>query len=449
VSDLGDLAVKPPSESRPFEDIEDLLHACNRCGFCQVACPVYLATGREWDVTRGRIQVVRAVAEGELALGPEIDDPLTTCLLCRCCIPHCPPEVRIAEIIVRGREERLKQDGLPWLGRFVLDRILPDRTWIKVAAAAVRMGRAARIPAAAMGLDLDRRLGGIGKALMMLPPAAGAPVGQVVRRRLRPPERPRARVALLVCCGTYVAFPQVVSAAVEVLQRNHVEVVIPETPCFGLPAWTAGDVAGARALARRTIDAIRGLDVDFYVVENASCGAFVHDYRQHLAGDATHGELAEMVSAKTRDLSQFLVEVGFERPTRSVEATATFHDPCHLSNYFKQTRPPREILRSIPGLTFREALESDACCGSAGTYWLKHPDISEAILDRKLRHLMDTGATIIATQSPACSMQLIYGLRRRGLETRVVHPVELLAQAYRSSPTPDPQPPALGLTADG
>src|SRR5665648_377843 len=145
------------------------------------------------------------------------------------------------------------------------------------------------------------------------------------------------------------------------------------------------------------------------------------------------GEMGKAFSEKVKDINEFLVGINFIREIGTVSGIATYHDPCHLARGQKNSLDAREIIRSIPGLEFREMKEADMCCGGAGSYGALHPEMSRKILDRKMNNFKETGADILITSCPACAMQLEYGMRRHGLAARVLHPVQLIDLAFKAS----------------
>jgi glycolate oxidase iron-sulfur subunit len=253
----------------------------------------------------------------------------------------------------------------------------------------------------------------------------------------------RHRVALLTGCVQDLAFSDVNRATAEVLVENGCEVVTPRAqPCCGSLHAHNGDLATARELARRQLDMINPDEFDAIISNAAGCGSHLKHYDRLLADDPAYAARAKTWATKLKDISEWLVAIGFRTPAANLKsqisdlrsaAPVAYHDACHLCHGQKITAQPRAILGAIPGLELKECAESTWCCGSAGIYSLTQPETAAWLRDRKVGHLQATGAAIVATANPGCHLQLEQGLRLTGAAgTRVVHPVVLLAEAYRA-----------------
>jgi glycolate oxidase iron-sulfur subunit len=231
-------------------------------------------------------------------------------------------------------------------------------------------------------------------------------------------------------------FPEVVDATLRVLGRAGCSVTILDNTCCGRPAQAYGDLEAARDIARRNVDRLavsEGLDA--VVSDCGSCSTHLKDYARLLADDPDYAPRAAAFSAKVRSFSEFVATKGLEPGPGKVEATVTYHDPCHLSNRFaKVTAQPRALLKSVPGVTFKELPESDWCCGASGSYTFLHHTEATGVLDRKMDKVATTGANILATECPACMMHLGYGVRRRGLPIEVRHVSQVLDDAAGGAP---------------
>jgi glycolate oxidase iron-sulfur subunit len=243
----------------------------------------------------------------------------------------------------------------------------------------------------------------------------------------------RAHVAYFLGCVQGVMMAEGSKATVEVLAENGCDVVIPSNvKCCGMPMVGYGFKDEARAMARHNIDLLLSLNVDTIVTDCATCGSSLKEYPHWLADDPDYAERAEQFAAKVRDISEFLVEIGIRPPQGKVEARVTYHDPCHLCRAQGIREQPREMLRAA-GVELVEMEGADTCCGSAGTQLITHYHTSVGVLERKMDNVAETEAEIIASGCPGCQMQLSVGVKRHGLKARVVHPSQLLAQAYRNS----------------
>ena len=255
------------------------------------------------------------------------------------------------------------------------------------------------------------------------------------RTRVPTPAQVKHRVGYFVSCGLSFQFPEVVEATLRVLARNGCAVTVLENTCCGRPAYSYGDLDAARDIARKNLTRLApAMGLDAIVSECGSCSAHLKDYGQLLKGDPVHVEQAAALSKKIRSFSEFLVELGVNGGLEALAGTVTYHDPCHLSNRFaKVTAQPRKLLKSIPGMTYKELPEADWCCGAAGSYTFLHHQEATGVLDRKMGNVEKTGAGILATECPACMMHLGYGARRKGLPVEVRHVSQILDQAYAAA----------------
>jgi glycolate oxidase iron-sulfur subunit len=274
-----------------------------------------------------------------------------------------------------------------------------------------------------------RLLASIADAWQMLPPEP--------RETLNLPDllpamgESRGRVALWVCCVTGVMMPQIVRASAMVLRRAGFDVVFPEGQvCCGALALHDGDGQGARRLARRNLSVFSALKIDAIVTDSAGCGATMKEYVRLLEDEPAFARPAKRFSSLVRDVSEFLAEAGMPEAQEKLGARVTYHDACHLVHGQGITEQPRALLRSLPGIELVEMEESDWCCGSAGTYNLRRPDLSRRLAERKVANILATGAEMVVTGNPGCSLHISAALRRAGRPMPVVHPVELLARAH-------------------
>jgi glycolate oxidase iron-sulfur subunit len=417
---------------------------CNKCGFCQEVCPTYKVTGQEFAVARGRNRLMRLVVDGRLALEgePELKEYLYTCLLCGACTVVCPSGVPTDKLVAAARADLTRRQGLPFLYRTALHGVLRSPRRVAVPMTLLRLYQNSGVRWVARHTGLLRLFGTLGQVEGILP---GVPRSSL-RARLRarggtavygtpaggPGSAPRRRVAYFLGCVTDNLFPPVGEALIGVLERNGYQVVVPENMCCGVAHRAYGDLAAAEELARQNLAILAGTGADLVVTDCATCAHTLREYVDLLADDPRHAAAAAELSGKVREVSQLLVEEGFQEPTGVLEDTVTYHDPCHLSRGMGVRTQPRQILRSIPGLQFRELPEADWCCGGAGSYNVTHHGLSVRILERKMDNFRETGARLLATSCPSCLLQLGFGLRRAGLGARVVHPVQLLWQSYRN-----------------
>ncbi len=412
------------------EEIAVALRKCNKCGFCQAGCPMYKVTGVEWETARGRIEMVRdALLDNRLELA-EIEDPVFHCLTCNNCVEHCPPAIKTADIILSAREEMLKQQGNSWIQKMLFRKLLPSPSRLHKVSRLLHLADATGLRTAARKTRLTRLIGDAGKAEAIVPPVPSSEGLAAIARQVKPIENPKYRVAYFVGCHAANLSPRVAAATVRVLNKNRVDVVVPEFICCGLPAAGYGDTDSAREMARKNIDTARSLDVDAVITPCGSCSSFLKEYAKLFPADEEWKEKASGFSSKVRDLSEFLVDIGLNPEMKTIQKKVTYHDPCHLAHFQKIRQQPRTVLKSIPGIEFVEMKEANMCCGAAGSYAFNHYDLSMKVLDRKMDNLGQTSADILTTSCPGCVMQLAYGVKQHGIPARTTEIVELLDLAY-------------------
>ncbi|MBX6394361.1 MAG: (Fe-S)-binding protein [Alicyclobacillaceae bacterium] len=415
----------------------DKYSVCVHCGLCLEACPTYQELGIENQSPRGRVYLIRAASEGRIPLDEAFIDPVFRCLDCRACESVCPSGVQVGALIEEARGQvfaaKPSRGWKGWIQRLFLQNIFPYPARLRSLA---RLGRFYQ----RSGLrGLSRTLG----ILRLFPPhlrEMEAALPEIPARSSReqlpavlPAEGSRkGRVAFVTGCVMDVLFADTNVATARVLARNGFDVVVPEGQvCCGALQVHAGDRETAKKMARRNIDVFLSQDVDAVIINAAGCGAALKEYGELLRGDPDYREKAERFSRKVKDISEFLVESGFEAPKGRLDMTVTYHDACHLCHAQGIRREPRELLRSIPGLRVVEMPDSERCCGSAGIYNLTHPEIAGPLLDRKMADVPE-GVDAIVMGNPGCMMQIRAGVQRTGAGYRVLHTVDVLDAAYRA-----------------
>ena len=240
----------------------------------------------------------------------------------------------------------------------------------------------------------------------------------------------RGRVALLIGCISSVAFAELNRATIRVLNKNGIEVCIPqEQSCCGALHAHAGLLDMARAQACKNIDAMLRPEIDAIVSNAAGCGATMKEYADLLEHDPQYAERAKQFVAKARDVTEYLAAVGLTEPKRRLKSRVTYSDPCHLAHAQGVRKQPRELLKAI-GVELVEMPRADSCCGSAGVYNVVQNEISMKVLDEKMEYVSMVEPEIVVTANVGCMLQLAAGAKRKGLKTKVNHVIELLDQAY-------------------
>jgi glycolate oxidase iron-sulfur subunit len=435
---LAELPIVTPethaaSGFRPRVDYDDFL-ACVHCGLCTSACPTYLETGHEADGPRGRIHLMKAVADGRLPMNAEVERHLDLCLDCRACETACPSGVQYGRLIepfrVAVEERRIRERGMTWFQRFVLFPLFPYADRLRWALWPARMAQWIKLDRFALDvLKIDRWLPGpLGQMLKMLPPLRSAPR---LPERLAPVGEKRATVALLTGCVADAVFRPVHWATARVLQANGCEVLVPRgQTCCGAIHFHAGAEAPAVARAVQNANAVDPSAVDAVIVNVAGCGAMLKDYA-HLDLPAEHRERVAAFSQKVRDVHEFLVALGPKKPTGEIPLKAVYHDACHLAHAQRIRTQPRELLGTIPGLTLQSIAEADVCCGAAGSYNLTQPDMAERLAKRKSDAIRAANADILLTPNAGCALHIGRKLAESGRRPWIGHPMELLDLSYR------------------
>lgn len=409
---------------RPSADDYD---RCIRCGLCLTACPTYLETLAETSGPRGRIRLIKAVAEGQLdVLAPGFVEQMSQCLGCRACEAACPSGVPYGRLLEPARaqiRDAFRRSGRGTGPSHALIQIVSHPRLLRFAAATLRFAQRS-------GLSAIASLLGLRRAISLAPR---------IPQRFFVPENQRFAVSaergtafLHVGCVMSVAFPGVHDATIRMLNRAGLTVTVPQAQgCCGALLAHAGDLDGARSLAKRNIAAFESSGADVYVVNAAGCGAALKDYADLLRSDARWSARAQAFSARVRDVTEVLDAMDLGPPARSVTAVVTYQEPCHLAHAQRVSRAPRRLLAKIPGVTLCEMDESAVCCGSAGMYNLVQPEMADRLQRRKVDNIERTGASIVATANPGCAMAVAAGLRKAGYSAHVRHVVELLDEAYR------------------
>lgn len=410
---------------------------CVHCGFCLPTCPTYLVLGNEMDNPRGRIYLIRAASEGKIGITDSFVRHMDLCLLCRNCETVCPSGVKFGFLMEAARGQVERHYEYPAADRRFRDFILHNFTdlgRLRTISGLLRLYQRSGLQMLVRGSGILRLFGRLGKMEALLP--------SVPDQRLRtelPEVTPakgekRGRVGLLAGCVQRYFFPHVNQATARVLSECGYEVVVPrEQGCCGSLFVHEGERERGKILAKRTIDAFDQASVDMVVVNSAGCGSVMKEYWELLHSDSAYAQRAESFSKKVRDVSQLLAQAPLEGKLKELKLTVTYHDACHLAHGQKVRQEPRAIIKAIPGLRFVELEESDFCCGSAGIYNLLHPELAQKFLDRKIERIKEKGVELVVSGNPGCSLQIEKGLRERGLNIRLAHPVELLDWSLRGT----------------
>lgn len=432
---------KPPSRLRDLD--YSVVQQCMHCGLCLPACPTYDATREERNSPRGRISLMRAVADGRMEATKAFADEMYFCLGCLACMTACPAGVNYAELFEQARAEaedkRLIQSPKRSLIRnFTLRWLFMDHHRLRLLGRIMRLYQH-------LGLQGLIRRSGVLKLLpkrlreleAMTPRVQPKFSDELISPVTSAAGAKRYRVAMLTGCAQDLIFSDVNRDTVEVLARNGCEVVTPSSQvCCGSLHAHNGEWELAQQLARKQIDQFPPESFDAIITNAAGCGSHLKHYATLLKDDPAYQHRAELWDAKVKDIHEWLVQIGVKAPpaNNAPNLKVTYHEACHLCHGQKITSQPRQILNAIPNLKLIELPESTWCCGSAGIYNLIQPEMAAGLLDRKMKHIISTGAGVVATGNPGCLLQILNGAKRERMPLRVVHPITLLAEAYRKAP---------------
>jgi glycolate oxidase iron-sulfur subunit len=409
---------------------------CVHCGLCANNCPTYRLWGREADSPRGRIRQMQLVDQGRLELGDAFVTHIDRCLNCRNCETVCPSGVEYGKILELARAQIEQQYKRPLASRIARDvvyrKLLPFPGRIAAAAKALRIYQRSGLAKVARATGVLWLLG-LSERERLLPKIDAEFFFSDLGKTFPATGERRARVALFGGCVAQVTFSELNRATIRVLQANGCEVVVPaDQGCCGALAAHAGVRDTARDLARKNFDAFLSQDFDAIITNAAGCGSTLKEYG-HLfeAGTAEH-ENAARFTAKMRDVTEFLAELGVTAALGPLALRVTYQDSCHLVHGQKIREAPRQLIRMIPQVEFVEMAQSDLCCGSAGVYNVTETKTSMELLELKMEAVAQTKANVIATANPGCILQLRAGAAKRNTGQEVLHVVELLDRSIRS-----------------
>lgn len=407
---------------------------CIRCGLCLAVCPTYREYLKETASPRGRVALTRKGLEGELELSPNLIEQMYSCFACMACNELCPVGIRPADLALSMRQIQEHLHPASWK-QALFTGLIPHPGRMETAMLPLRLYQMMGIRRLIYAFGLNRILPARLRDLeAMLPHIPQRPLRHTLPVVTKAHEQSRQRVGFFLGCAQNLLFAEESAAAVRVLARNGCTIITPrEVECCGMPARGYGRFDQVKAQARHNISLFEQYEVDVIVTDCATCGSTLKEYGSFLQDDPEWAERAHDFSQKVRDVSEYLAEIPLEKPRGKLNQRVTYHDPCHLRRAQQVWQQPRALLADIEGLEFIELPEADWCCGSAGSQLITHYETSLKVLNRKLDNLASTEAQVIASGCPGCQMQLLSGIRRRGLPVRVVHPVTLLDEAYEAA----------------
>jgi glycolate oxidase iron-sulfur subunit len=415
-------------------EADKILRACVHCGFCTATCPTYVLLGDELDSPRGRIYLIKEMLEKDKPPTAEVVKHIDRCLSCLACMTTCPSGVNYMHLVDQARVRIQKEYTRPLPERALralLAWVLPRPKLFRAGMILARLGRplAALLPASRPGPEtpsLSRRI----KAMLALAPGglpASGPAGGSVFPALG---LRRGRIALLQGCAQQVLAPRINQAAIRLLTRHGIEVVlVKDEQCCGALTHHLGRDSDALARARANITAWLDEDrrggLDAIVVTTSGCGTVIKDYGFMLREDRDFAGPAARISALARDISEYVGELDLPAPQRRSDLVVAYHSACSLQHGQKITLLPKELL-SKNGFVVKDVPESHLCCGSAGTYNILQPELAGRLRDRKIANIASVKPDVIAAGNIGCMVQIGSVRKVDGTSVPVVHTIELL-----------------------
>ncbi len=411
-----------PDELGPMgPEMADAISACVHCGYCLPSCPTYQLLGQEQDSPRGRIFLMKEVLEGELEPS-EIAESIDQCLGCSACVTSCPSGVEYGHLLNGYKHLKHRRRG-KFLQRLRDSLVQSTFAYPNRFRWAIRFGRLFKPFSRLLPATLR-------PMLELLPDRLPHPV--VWPNQIAAEGKVRAKVVLLTGCAQDVLAPRITKAAISVLVRNGVEVIIPEGQgCCGALAWHAGQVDTAAKMAGNLSRKLP-LDVDAVLTTAAGCGSALKEYGLITLGTPDH-QVAETLAGKTKDICEFLDELGMV-PSSGLPRLmrVAYHDACHLLHAQGIDSAPRRLLKSVANLELLELPNPGRCCGSAGSYNIEQPGLAEPLGRDKAREILSTEVHAVATGNIGCMVQLERHLTDSSNNAPPVwHTIEVLERAFR------------------
>jgi glycolate oxidase iron-sulfur subunit len=433
---------RPESGSYAFPAFDDhhppdkaLIDECVHCGFCLPTCPTYVLFGEEMDSPRGRIYLMNKGLDEE-PMNDEMVRHWDLCLGCMACVTACPSGVQYDKLIESTRqqvERRYERRADDKAFREMIFQFFPYPDRLRALAAPMRLYQRFGVGDKLRKAGIMQRIPAKMRAMEALLP--DLPKEEKIPDLTGPVGDKRCRVGVLTGCVQRVFFSPVNAATVRVLAAEGCEVVAPKQGCCGALSTHAGREEESLEFARKTIETFDDLNLDYVVVNAAGCGSTMKEYGYLLRDDPEYAERAKAFSAKVRDVSEFLQELGPVAERNPLPVTAAYHDACHLAHAQGIRRQPRQTLKQIPGMDVKEIREAEICCGSAGIYNMVEPEPAAELGERKANNILKTGAQMIVTSNPGCMLQIQSSLKQMGRDgLPMAHPVEVLDASLRGEP---------------
>ncbi len=444
-----------------IKELTDVYTQCIHCGMCLSSCPTYLLTGRETSSPRGRIRLIKSVAEGALAVTDTFAYEMNFCLDCQACETACPAGVKYGRMVEAARVEVDKQGYSSPVQHFFLKKIIPYRIRLRFAAKLLRLYQRSGLEKMLRSTIILSKLFPRIAEIEQFSPEIPAKFSDSYIREYNPPFSPtpaasdstsggisstpipstdsgssagsypstevKYRLAFSIGCLMDILLPEVNKDTVELLNKLGAMVISPsEQTCCGSLNAHNGDMKTARELAKKNIKTFARHEYDYLISNSAGCGAFMKEYGELLKDDPEFAESAREFSSKVKDVAEFLWTIDLP-PLKNIETgNVTYHDACHLVHTQKIFNEPRDILKQVQGITVIPLEDSTKCCGSAGIYNLLHTDTSLKLLEEKMKNIGNTKAEVVLTGNPGCMLQIRYGVKKFNINVRAEHPATYL-----------------------
>jgi len=420
----------------PLPDYEQLIH-CMHCGMCLPTCPTYEMTGLEKHSPRGRIRLIKAVADGEMPITQNFIDSIYFCLDCQACVTACPAGVKYGQLVEAARHhieaEKIKKGEVPFIKKLALNWLFLDIKKLKFVGKLMRFYQVIGFEKIIQKTGLLKLVSKKMHELSFMAPKVPAAISNRLWNGKPITEKKNIRVGIVTGCVQDVFFSDVNKETEYILKINGYDVITPrDQQCCGSVHGHNGDLKTAKMLAKNMIDTFEEQQVDYVVLNSAGCGSYMKEYHHLLADDADYAQRAKDFVTKVKDISEILTDHGWQPSEKSMNISVTYHEPCHLVHAQQISRQPRELITKIKGINFIELPESTWCCGSAGIYNITHHEDSMVLLKRKMDNISSTGAEYVVTGNPGCMIQLMYGKKKYNKQVKVIHPVSLLRMSYET-----------------
>ncbi|GLB59499.1 (Fe-S)-binding protein [Cytobacillus sp. NCCP-133] len=427
-SGLGNYLWSDPPDEKKWAD-------CVHCGMCLESCPTYEQTGQEQHSPRGRVHLIKSVAEGKLQVNEQFMDPVFQCLDCRACTTACPADVDVGGLIEEARGQ-IRQ-AMPLTGvkgaisKFFLRDLFPHQSRLNTLGSLLKFYQKSGMQTVVRKTKLLNVMPEHLVDMESIMPEVKEPVKKKYKdvKVIKAKGQTKQEVAMLTGCVMDVMFSDINESTISVLTRNGNDVVIPQNQtCCGALHVHAGDRDMGRKLAKQNMEAFKNFDK--IIVNAAGCGCMMKEYAELFKEDPEMHAKAEEFSEKVEDISKYLHDTGYEKPKAEINKRITYHDACHLAHGQGIRQQPRDILLDIPGVDMIHMPNSDRCCGSAGIYNITNPEMANAVLESKMKNV-PADVEMISMGNPGCMLQMAMGVQKYGRSQKIVHTVQLLDWAYQ------------------